>query len=277
MSTRRDFLKMCGVGAVAAPVAVAAAAVAATAAVDEPIYGESPLKAAVEQGLINAEQAVSQAWGFGPGEVERAKEFNARRKGIFYDTGVDRPKFIAPPTGNIEEYARRVVKNINGPIKNIKLDLNAQAFRIERHHADELDISSKTFTLRVRDEGTEYLLDTMFTERQLVQSWHFGLIDAAGFTGLCDMDRYANKFSRGWTEVFEYWGGRPRWDVFTGEGAAFHIRGHSTVKGIFVAGGPCAINKGDHSLGGVLWAMALFDQGDIFVEHGDTLIIKGIG
>ena len=52
----------------------------------------------------------------------------------------------------------------------------------------------------------------------------------------------------------------------------FDITGSATVKGLFLVGGIAgAQTKSDHAAGGVLWATALFNSGDVAVNSADQL------
>jgi hypothetical protein len=146
----------------------------------------------------------------------------------------------------------------------------------------------------VTNEGLNDLLDHHFDLNVAVTAWHMGLIDLVGYTALAVGDTYDNIDQAGnqWDEYKNYTVSastvnRGVWSPDPASGQSISnttqviydiVTPGGTVKGLFVAGhasGATAnsLLKGDHASDGVLWATALFDQGDTVVVNGDQLKI----
>ena len=148
----------------------------------------------------------------------------------------------------------------------------------------------------VTNEGINDLLDHHFDLAAAVTAWYMGLINNSGYTALDASDIYddIDQAGNGWDEFKDYTDNanssstvtRPVWnpDAASGQSISnssqviFDITASGTVKGLFIVGAPTgstavAANKGDHASDGILWATALFDQGDTAVVNGDQLKI----
>jgi hypothetical protein len=162
------------------------------------------------------------------------------------------------------------------------------------HWRDGKHFQNLTFHNGVTNEGLNDLLDHHFDLNVAVTAWHMGLIDLVGYSSLAVGDTYDNIDQAGnnWDEYKNYtvsastvnrgvWAPDPAsgqsisnttqviYDIVTPGG---------TAKGLFVVGhasGATAnsLLKGDHASDGILWATALFDQGDTVVVNGDQLKI----
>lgn len=148
----------------------------------------------------------------------------------------------------------------------------------------------------VANEGLNHLLNGYFDLAGVVTAWYMGLVDNANFTALAVGDTYDNidQAGNGWDEFKTYTDNanssstvtRPVWNpdaasaqsISNSSQVIFDVTGSATVKGLFIVGsesGSTAVpaNKGDHASDGILWATALFDQGDTAVVNGDQLKI----
>ena len=168
-------------------------------------------------------------------------------------------------------------------------------FHVE-HFRDGQKIGDYRCTNGVADEGINHLLDGYFDLAGVVTAWYMGLVDNANYTSLAAGDTYddIDQAGNGWDEFKTYTDNanasstvtRPVWgpdaasakSISNSSQIIFDITGSATVKGLFIVGsesGSTAVpaNKGDHASDGILWATALFDQGDTAVVNGDQLKI----
>lgn len=168
-------------------------------------------------------------------------------------------------------------------------------FHVE-HYRKGQKIGDYTCTNGVTNEGLNHLLDGYFDLAGVVTAWYMGLVDNANFTALDATDTYDDIDQAGndWDEFKTYTDNanasstvtRPVWNpdsasaqsISNSSQIIFDITGSATVKGLFLVGsesGSTAVpaNKGDHASDGILWATALFDQGDTAVVNGDQLKI----
>lgn len=163
-----------------------------------------------------------------------------------------------------------------------------------KHYRDGKLIAEHDFPNGIVDEGKDDLFDTYFDSGTQITTWYMGLIDNSGFTALADDDTYddINQAGNGWDEFTDYTDAnngdsavtRPVWNPDPASGQAitntsvkaiFDITAGGTVKGLFIAGkGANASDKDDHAADGLLWATALFDQGDTAVVNGDQLQVS---
>ena len=150
-------------------------------------------------------------------------------------------------------------------------------------------IDARCFRNGITNEGKNALLDIMFDAGTQRTAWYLGLIDNANFSALAAGDTYddINQAGNGWDEFSDYTDPgnadsattRPEWapDAASAQSITnsavrqFDITASGTVKGVFVAGGPQAQTKDDHTAGNTLWATALFSGGDVPVANADAL------
>jgi len=161
---------------------------------------------------------------------------------------------------------------------------------VVEHFRKGVKIGHYEFPNGITNQGKNKLLDVMFHGVSAITTWWLGLIDNSGYTALAAGDTYQNITQAGnqWGEFTDYTDPanadsattRPEWT----EGAAasqattnaspvvFDITGSGTVKGLFLVGGIAnAQNKSNHEAGGILWATALFNSGDVPVSADDQL------
>jgi len=173
----------------------------------------------------------------------------------------------------------------NDTVSNIGL---RGQFTIEHTRNGEV-LNSYQFPNGIVDEGKDRLFDIMFVSATQLTSWYMGLIDNSGYTAIADDDTYddIDQAGNGWKEYQTYTDAgngdsaltRPEWVAAAASGESvsnssqtvFDMTGTGTVKGLFICGGTGADTKGNHASTGVLWATALFDQGDTAVVNGDQL------
>lgn len=148
----------------------------------------------------------------------------------------------------------------------------------------------------ITNQGKNHLLDSYFDLAGVVTAWYMLLVDNANYTALAAADTYddIDQAGNGWDEFKDYTDNanssstvtRPVWNpapasaqsISNSSQVIFDITGSGTVKGLGIVGAETgstavAANKGDHASDGVLWATALFDQGDTAVINGDQLKI----
>ena len=162
---------------------------------------------------------------------------------------------------------------------------------VVEHFRDGVKIGQYEFPNGITNEGKNKLLDVMFHGVSAITTWYLGMIDNSGYTALAATDTYANigQAGNGWHEFTSYTDAansgsastRPEWTEGAASGQAitnaspvvFDITGSGTVKGLFLVGGAAgAQNKSDHTAsGGVRWATALFNTGDVPVNANDQL------
>jgi len=161
---------------------------------------------------------------------------------------------------------------------------------VVEHFRKGVKIGQYEFPNGITNEGKNKLLGIMFHGVSAITTWWLGLIDNAGYSALAAADVYAQiGGTNGWAEFTDFTDPanadsaltRPEWT----EGAAasqaitnaspvvFDITDTGTVKGLFLAGGHADCQtKGDNAAaGGVLWATALFNTGDVAVNADDQL------
>jgi len=168
-------------------------------------------------------------------------------------------------------------------------------FQVE-HWRDGVLLDIYSFKNGITNEGKNNLLDTHFDLGSQVTAWYMALVDNANFTALANDDTYddIDQAGNGWDEFKSYTDAgnasstttRPVWapdaasaqSISNSTQEVFDITGSGTVKGVAIVGAASgatatANTKGDHAADGVLWATALFDQGDTAVVNGDQLKI----
>lgn len=151
----------------------------------------------------------------------------------------------------------------------------------------------------ITDEGKKRLFGVMFNGATQIAAWYIGIIDNASYVALAAADVYTqingkggDGNTNGWREFEDYTDEnntsngltRPAWpeEAASGAGtvvmtntavkAVFKVTAAGTVKGLFLCGGVASCqNKGDYSADGLLWATALFTQGDTPVAIDDVL------
>lgn len=142
----------------------------------------------------------------------------------------------------------------------------------------------------IANEGRDHILDVQFHGGTQITSWNLGLVDDDGFSAITVNDTYddIDQAGNGWDEFTAYTDAnnsdsavtRPEWpedaassqSIANSSFALFDITGSGTVKGLFLAGGPNADTKGDHTASGnVLWCATLFSGGDRAVANLDQL------
>lgn len=180
--------------------------------------------------------------------------------------------------------------NRKGGSVNSLLDLRGR-FQVE-HWRGGLLIAKHSFPNGIVNEGKDSLFDVYFDASTQITTWYMLLIDLTGFTALDATDIYddIDQVGNGWDEYKTYTDPgngdstvtRPVWNPAPASGQSisntsqtvFDMTGSGTVKGLGLVGlGTNANTKGDHAADGVLWATALFDQGDTAVVNGDQLKI----
>lgn len=168
-------------------------------------------------------------------------------------------------------------------------------FEVE-HWRNGIMIGKMSFRNGIVNEGKNKLLNVMFDAATAVTTWYMLLIPTTGYTALANDDIYddIDQAGNGWDEFKTYTDPgnadstvtRPVWNPAPASGQSisnssqvvFDITGSATIKGIGIVGAPAGATavpatKGDHAADGVLWATALFDQGDTAVVNGDQLKI----
>jgi hypothetical protein len=177
-----------------------------------------------------------------------------------------------------------------GALEALDSDINLTGRLVVQHFRGGKRINEYHFTNGITNEGKNRLLSVMFNQGTQIGTWYLGLIDNVGYSALADTDTYddIDQAANGWDEFKNYTDGnngdntttRPEWqeDAPSGQAitnstvAVFNVTGSGTVKGVFLVGGIASANlKGDHATGGVLWATALFNSGDVPVQNGDQL------
>lgn len=161
---------------------------------------------------------------------------------------------------------------------------------VVEHFRNGVKIGQYEFPNGIANEGKNKLLDVMFHAQSAITSWWLGLIDNAGYSALAAADVYAQiGGTNGWAEFTDYTDAanadsastRPAWTegaassqaITNGTPVVFDITDTGTVKGLFLVGGHADCqNKSDNAAsGGVLWATALFNTGDVAVNADDQL------
>jgi hypothetical protein len=171
-------------------------------------------------------------------------------------------------------------------------------FQVEHYRGGKL-IGVYDIPNGITDEGKKRLFDVMFNQGTQITDWFVGLIDNTGYSALAAANVYTqingkggDGNTNGWREFEDYTDEnntssaitRPAWpeEAASGAGtvvmtntatkAVFKVTAAGTIKGLFLAGGVASCqNKGDFSAGGLLWATALFTQGDTVVAIDDVL------
>ena len=161
---------------------------------------------------------------------------------------------------------------------------------VVEHFRKGVKIGEYEFPNGIVNQGKNKLLDIMFHGATAITTWWLGLIDNADYSALAAADVYAQTAgTNGWREFTDYTdpansdnaGTRPEWT----EGAAasqaitnaspvvFDITDTGTVKGLFLVGGhvDCQTKSNTAAAGGVLWATAMFNTGDVAVNADDQL------
>jgi hypothetical protein len=161
---------------------------------------------------------------------------------------------------------------------------------VVEHFRKGVKIGQYEFPNGIANQGKNKLLDIMFHGVSAITTWWLGLIDNASYSALAAADVYAQLAgSNGWREFTDYTdpanadsaSTRPEWT----EGAAasqaitnaspvvFDITDTGTVKGLFLVGGhaDCQTKDNTAAAGGILWATALFNTGDVAVNADDQL------
>jgi len=161
---------------------------------------------------------------------------------------------------------------------------------VVEHFRKGVKIGHYEFPNGITNEGKNKLLDVMFHGVSAITTWWLGLIDNAGYSALAAADVYGQiGGTNGWAEFTDYTDPanadsattRPEWTEGAASGQAvtnaspvvFDITDTGTVKGLFLVGGGAACqNKDDNAqAGGILWATALFNSGDVAVNADDQL------
>jgi hypothetical protein len=161
---------------------------------------------------------------------------------------------------------------------------------VVEHFRKGVKIGQYEFPNGITNQGKDKLLDVMFHGTSAITTWWLGLIDNAGYSALAAADVYAQiGGTNGWAEFTDYTDAanadssstRPEWTegaassqaITNGSPVVFDITDTGTVKGLFlVGGGANCQNKDDNAqAGGILWATALFNTGDVAVNAEDQL------
>lgn len=166
----------------------------------------------------------------------------------------------------------------------------AGKYQVEHWRGGEL-IATYDVPNGVTNEGKNDALNVIFGATAKISLWYGLMINLTGYTALAAGDIYdnINQVGNGWDEFTAYTDAnntdstttRPVWDTDAAASQAisngatkmiYDITGNGTVKGLGIVGrGTNASVKGDHASDGILWATALFTQGDVVVTTGDQL------